>query len=154
MSSSAVTLHLVTEASASLLDHVDEDVFDHPVDPALLREYLAAPTNALVVAIVAGRVVGMATGMAYVHPDKPRSLFINEVGVSHRLRRQGIGKQLVSAILAWGRSRGCVEAWVATEVDNHAARTLYRSTGGVEDEHQAVVYVYPLAAHHANRNDV
>ncbi len=87
-----------------MLDNVDEDVFDHPVNPTLLYEYLSNPSNALVVATIEAQVIGMATGIAYVHPDKPRSLFVNEVGVSGRHHRRGIGKQLVSAILKWGLS--------------------------------------------------
>jgi len=78
----AVTLHLVTEATADLLDRVDEDVFDNPVDPASLRRFLANPMN--------------------------------------------------------------LEAWVATEVGNSAARALYRATGGREDSERAVVYTYDL----------
>lgn len=144
MSLTSVSLHLITLESVSLLDRIDEDVFDHPVNSELLHEFLINPANALIVAMSDGQVIGMATGISYVHPDKPRTLFVNEVGVSARYQRQGIGKQLVSAILEWGKSRGCVEAWVATEVDNVAARSLYRSTGGMEDEAHAVVYNYAL----------
>lgn len=144
MNPSAISIHVVSHETASLLDRVDGDVFDHDVQPELLRAFLANPSNVLVVAVVEGEVVGMATGMAYVHPDKPLSLFINEVGVSRRHQRRGIGRRLMSAILGWGRQRGCTEAWVATEVGNVAARALYRSGGGVEDEERAVVYVYPL----------
>lgn len=43
------------------------------------------------------------------------------------------------------RELGCVEAWVASELGNPAARALYASVGGVEDAERAVVYVFPLA---------
>ncbi len=137
-------IHLIDEANASLLEQVDDDVFDHEVQPALLRAFLDNPANVLVVAVVEGRVVGMATGIAYVHPDKPLALFINEVGVASRFHRQGIGRRLVSALLARGTELGCAEAWVATEVSNEPARELYAALGGVADEDHAVVYVYPL----------
>ena len=68
MSDPPFTIHLVTEATKSLLDRLDEDVFDHPVNPTFLLEYLTNPSNALFVATVEGQVVGMATGIAYVHP--------------------------------------------------------------------------------------
>lgn len=139
------TIHLVTEATRSLLDRLDEDVFDHPVNPGFLLEYLTNPSNALFVATVEGQVVGMATGIAYVHPDKPRSLFINEVGVAAQHHRRGIGTKLISSLLEWGRSKGCAEAWVATEVSNSAARLFYQSTGGIEGDEPFVVYNYPLA---------
>jgi ribosomal protein S18 acetylase RimI-like enzyme len=142
MTAPAISIHVVALETAMLLDDVDDDVFDHPVRPELLRAYLADPDNVLVVAVVEGRVVGMATGVAYVHPDKPLALFINEVGVSSRFHRLGIGRMLVQRILAWGGEHGCTEAWVATEVSNAAACRLYESAGGIEDKEHAVVYVF------------
>lgn len=146
MDAPEVAVLVVGPATASLLDRVDDDVFDHPVRRDLLMEFLASPANVLVVAVAAGAVIGMATGLAYVHPDKPLALFINEVGVSARFRRRGIGRRLIAALLAWGRARGCAEAWVATEAGNAPARGLYAATGGREDDAPAVVYVYPLSA--------
>lgn len=138
-------IRVVDAREAVLLENVVEDVFDHPVRPELLRAFLASPDNVLVVARIEGQVVGMASGLAYVHPDKPLSLFINEVGVSTRFQGRGIGRMLLDRILIWGRERGCVEAWVATEVGNEAARRLYESAGGAQDDECAVVYVYSLA---------
>ena len=96
------------------------------------------------VAVADGVVVGMASGIAYAHPDKPLQLFVNEVGVSPRFQRLGIGKELMTALLQRGRELGCCEAWVATEEGNSAARRLYDALGGREDDERAVVYVYPL----------
>jgi len=145
MEASHVTLHVVTAENAHLLDRVAPGVFDHEVRPELLSEFLANPMNHIVVAVSGGTVVGMATGISYVHPDKPLQLFVNEVGVADAYRRQGIGRGLVDLLLARGERIGCTEAWVATEVSNAAARALYTSTGGVEDEELAVVYTYELS---------
>ena len=145
MEASHVTLHVVTAENAHLLDRVAPGVFDHEVRPELLSEFLANPMNHIVVAVSGGTVVGMATGISYVHPDKPLQLFVNEVGVADAYRRQGIGRGLVALLLARGERIGCTEAWVATEVSNAAARALYTSTGGVEDEELAVVYTYELS---------
>lgn len=144
MKSPSVQIHVVGPATASLLDNVDDDVFDHRVQPELLQAFLSNPANLLVVAVHEAQVVGMASGLAYVHPDKPLALFINEVGVSERFHRRGIGRQLVSTLIAKGRSLGCREAWVATELGNEPARGLYQALGGVPDAEHAVVYVYPL----------
>ena len=140
----AFEVHLVTEASRALLDRVDEDVFDHEVRPEYASAFLANPANLLAVAVADGAVVGMASGIAYAHPDKPLQLFVNEVGVAERFHRRGAGAAVVDALLRRGRELGCREAWVATEVGNAPARGLYRAVGGVEDEEQAVVYVFPL----------
>ena len=140
----AFEVHLVTEANRGLLDRVDEDVFDHEVRPEYLTRFLANPDHLLAVAVADGVVVGMASGLAYAHPDKPLQLFVNEVGVAPRFHRRGAGAALVDALLRQGRAMGCREAWVATEVGNAPARGLYRALGGVEDEEPAVVYVFPL----------
>jgi len=154
VSSSAVSIHLVTEANASLLDRVDEDVFDNEVQPELVQAFLANPANLLVVAVAEGQVIGMASGISYVHPDKPLALFINEVGVSSRFHRQGLGRRLVSALINKGEELGCTEAWVATEVGNKPACALYEALGGIPDDEHAVVYVYPLKiGQHPGRNE-
>ncbi len=145
MTSRSVVIHLVNHANASLLESVDEDVFDNKVQPELLSAFLANPANLLVVAVADGQVVGMASGITYVHPDKPLALFINEVGVSNTFHRKGIGRRLVSALIETGTKLGCVEAWVATELNNEPARALYETLGGVPDEDHSVVYVYTLA---------
>lgn len=137
-------IHVVQPDEAHLLDKVADGVFDHPVQADLLAEYLSVPSNILVVARDGDLVVGMATGLVYVHPDKPRQLFINEVGVDDAYQGRGIGKQLVKAMLDEGRRRGGVEAWVATEWENEPARALYASTGGQASDDRIVMYLYPL----------
>jgi ribosomal protein S18 acetylase RimI-like enzyme len=145
MSTEEASLHVIDASNASLLDRLDDDVFDHPVQPALLQAFLAQPSNHLVVAVVEGQVVGMASGLSYVHPDKPLSMFINEVGVAARFQRRGLARRLVNALLEHARCLGCDQAWVATEAGNVPARALYEALGGQADDEPAIVYVYPLA---------
>jgi aminoglycoside 6'-N-acetyltransferase I len=148
-----IGIEFVTAENARLLDRVDADVFDHPIQPALLQAFLANPANHLVVAIADAEVIGMASGIAYVHPDKPLQLFVNEVGVSSRFHRRGIGTRLVTALIERGKGLGCQEAWVATEVDNDAARALYGSLGFREDDAPAVVYVRSLSDGQSERGN-
>lgn len=145
MNAADFSIHLVNRANAFLLDRADPDVFDHEVQPELLKAFLASPANLLFVAVAEDQVVGMASGISYVHPDKPLALFINEVGVSGRYHRQGLGRRLVSNLIEKGRELGCTEAWVATELSNKPACALYEALGGEAAEEHAVVYVYPLA---------
>lgn len=147
-----IAVRLVTKESLGLLDRVDDDVFDNPVQPELLSQFVAQLTNHLVVAVARETIgsasedvtIGMASAISYVHPDKQLQLFINEVAVAESYQRQGVGKRLIEFMLEHGRSLGCTEAWVATEVSNGPARALYVATGGKEDEERAVVYTYPL----------
>lgn len=137
-----VTIRMLTEADVSLLLEADEDVFDEPAKPELSAEFLADPRHHMAAAILDGTIVGMASDVHFIHPDKPPAMWINEVGVAERYRRQGIARRLLQTLLDHARKIGCTEAWVATELDNTAARELYRSTRGVEED--IVYYTYPL----------
>jgi len=127
----AVEIRVLGPADAPLLlHHVADEVFDHPVDPALADEFLNDPRHALCVAIDDGVVVGMASGVRYVHPDKPSELWINEVGVAPTHQRRGLAKAILAELLAHAKREGCHEAWVLTDDDNTAARALYTAAGG------------------------
>jgi ribosomal protein S18 acetylase RimI-like enzyme len=123
---------LLGPRDAAVLENVAPFVFDNAIDARWTAEFLADPRHHIAVALVSDQVVGMATGVRYVHPDKPPELWVNEVGVAPAHRRRGIGRQLLDALLECGRSLGCRQAWVATEPSNTAARRLYSSAGGRE----------------------
>ena len=123
-------IRLLHAGDEAVLANVADGVFDNAVDPALAAAFLADPRHHIAVAVEAGQVVGFASGVHYIHPDKPAPLFVNEVGVSPAHQGRGIGRQVLDLLLAEGRRLGCVEAWVGTEHDNVAARALYTAAGG------------------------
>ena len=133
-----VTIRRLGPADSGVLDNVAAEVFDHRIDAALAREFLADPRHHLVVACAGATVVGMATALHYVHPDKPAELWINEIGVAPPYRCRGIGTRLLEALFAHGRELGCREAWLGTAESNAAARRLYEKVRGREE---AMVYV-------------
>jgi GNAT superfamily N-acetyltransferase len=96
------------------------------------------------VAIDEGRVVGMASAVHYVHPDKAPQLWINEVGVAPPYQGQGIGRRLMERLLDRGRELGCREAWVGTERSNIAGRRLYAAAGGIEAPEDFVIVEFDL----------
>lgn len=153
MHTGSVDIRLLTQADAGVLEHVEDGVFDHPVQPALAGQYLAQQGNYLVVAIADGQVVGMASAITWVHPDKPLQLFVNEVGVADRLQGRGIGKRLVRRLLELARAIGCDEVWVATEESNRAARALYASLNGREEPERAVVYTWHMTKRPGRNQD-
>jgi aminoglycoside 6'-N-acetyltransferase I len=126
-----------------VLDYVAEDVFDNAIEGRLSVEYLENPHSHLAVAIDSGVVVGFASGIDYVHPDKARQFWVNEVCIASTHRRRGIGKAIVAALIDLARELKCTEAWVLTEQENTAARGLYKDAGGVEG--QAIMVTFPLA---------
>jgi ribosomal protein S18 acetylase RimI-like enzyme len=116
------------------LARVADDVFDNAVDPVLAREFLTDPRHHIAVAADDGLVVGFASGVHYVHPDKPAELWVNEVAVAPGHQRRGLGRAAMAELLAHGRSLGCATAWVLTDRDNEAAKALYARLGGVEGD--------------------
>ena len=135
-------IRLLGPGDIATLDRVADDVFDEPVNLAWAREFLNDPRHHLAVALDGDTVVGFASAVHYIHPDKPPELWINEVGVAPTHHRRGIGRQLLAALFEHGRSLGCGQAWVLTEEENDAARGLYSALGGVEDE--SIMYTFDL----------
>ena len=72
-----------------------DGVFDNPVDKNLASEFLADPRHHLVAAIDDGVMIGFASAVLYIHPDKPPELWINEVGVAPSYQGKGIGKAIM-----------------------------------------------------------
>ena len=119
-------------------------VFDDPLDAGATREFLSDPRHHIAVAVDAGVIVGFASGVHYVHPDKPvPELWINEVGVAAGRQGEGIGKLVVGALLEKARQLGCSEAWVLTDKTNTAAMRLYTSLGGSEEREQ-LMFKFPF----------
>ena len=123
-----VEIRYVGPGDEALFDRVAHDVFDHPIERRQLTHYLATPGHHLMVALVDGEIVGQVAAVVHRHPDgRPTELYIDEVAVAPTLQRQGIARNLLDAMLAFGKELGCQEAWVGTEPDNTAAIGLYES---------------------------
>lgn len=142
----SITVRTLGPDDAPLLSHVAPDVFDHAVDPRWTAEFLNDPRHHLAVALDGDLIVGIASAVHYVHPDKAPELWVNEVGVAPSHWRQGIGRQLLDALFARGRDVGCQMAWVLTEPDNTAARRLYAAVGGAEAPEPPVLVEFKLGA--------
>ncbi|MCB9137589.1 MAG: GNAT family N-acetyltransferase [Caldilineaceae bacterium] len=112
--------------------------------PDRWAEFLADPRHHLAVALADDEVIGMASALHYVHPDKPPELWINEVSVTPAWQQQGVATTLLTALFAQARALGCTAAWVLTEIDNYAARRLYASAGGEEEEPRPALSVFDL----------
>ena len=130
---------------AAVLVAVGPDVFDDPVDPRVTTEFLNDPRHHLVAAIDRGVVVGFASAVHYVHPDKRSpEMWINEVGVAATHRGRGLARAILQCLLDVARAIGCVEAWVLTDRRNEAALRLYKSSGGIEASSDQVMLTFHL----------
>jgi ribosomal protein S18 acetylase RimI-like enzyme len=128
----AIEIKILRHGDQRILMNVAAELFDNPIDADLTREFLEDPRHHIAVAVDDGLVVGFASGVHYIHPDKPPELWINEVGLAPAQRRRGLGKAVLRTLLEVGRAHRCKVAWVLTDRSNVAAMALYSSVGGTE----------------------
>ncbi len=103
----SVEVKVLGPDDGDVLSRVAAGVFDYAVDPDTTREFLADPRHHIVVALEHGTVVGFASGLHYVHPDKPTpELWINEVAVAPSHRRQGVATAILHELFAFGAATG------------------------------------------------
>jgi ribosomal protein S18 acetylase RimI-like enzyme len=134
-----IEIRMLAAHEAEALCDVADDVFDDTIEPAWRDEFLADPRHHLAVAFDGRRIVGMASGVHYLHPDKPPELFINEAGVAAAYQNRGIGRGLLTTLLQHAATLGCESAWVLTDESNGAARRMYAAAGGVEQPDRPVM---------------
>ena len=149
----ACEIKILQSDDRGVLDNVAPGVFDNPPDSRLVAEFLGDDRHHLVVAIDQGQVIGFASGVHYIHPDKSPELWINEVGVAPSHQGRGIGTAVTQALLEHGKALGCGEAWVLTDRSNNAAMRLYASIGGQEATADQVMFTFFLNAERANRGE-
>jgi aminoglycoside 6'-N-acetyltransferase I len=137
-----MAVRVLLEGDGEVLERVAPGVFDYPINRNLAEAFLADPHLHIAVAIENEQVVGFASAVDYIHPDKPREMWINEIGVAPDYRRAGIGRSLLEALLAHSKAIGCGEAWVLTDANNIAAIALYASAGGHEERPGQRMYVF------------
>ncbi len=111
---------------------VEDGLFDEPLDPSESAAFLADPANLILLAYDGDHAVGMLTGTFLRHPDKPQSLFVNELGTREGWQRRGIATALMQQAIAIARARGARGIWLGTEEDNTEAIAFYRSLGAEE----------------------
>lgn len=131
----AVEIEILGAGDGELLANVAPDVFDYGVDRDLASEFLRDDRHHLAVALDGDRVVGFASAVHYVHPDKPPELWVNEVVVASTYRGRGLGKRLLRSLFDLAASLGCREAWVLTDRENEPAMRLYASLSGSPSTH-------------------
>jgi len=137
-------IRLLGPADGAVLARVAPGVFDNPVHPRWSIEFLADPRHHLAVALDGDIVVGMASAVHYVHPDKAPELWINEVGVAPTHHNRGIARRMLAALFERGRELECGQAWVLTDRGNPAAMRLYAAAGGVEHPVPSIMFEFQL----------
>lgn len=137
-----ITFAHLDRSNADEFGSVADDVFDAVVSPRWLESFLNDPRHHLVVARADESIIGFVSAVDYVHPDKPREMWINEVGVAADWHGQGIAKRMLSMMLDHARILGCAEAWVLADPENRAANALYRSVAAPDDPQPSVAIMH------------
>jgi ribosomal protein S18 acetylase RimI-like enzyme len=135
-----VRIRLLGPGDAPVLNRVAADVFDHPLNAQWTAEFSADQRHHLVVALDESVVVGIASAVHYVHPDKARQLWINEVAVAPTHQGQGLGRQLIERMTRLSRELKCTEVWVLTDRSNPRAQRLYESAGATMPPDDCLMY--------------
>jgi len=121
-------------------------LFDEPPSPRAVRTYLADGRNVFLLAYQDDAIVGFLRGteLGQLKTDR-KQMFLYEIAVAEPHRRQGVGRELIRALLRDCRDRGLEEVFVFTDDPaNEAAERLYRSTGAVTETRGDRMYVYKL----------
>ena len=105
------------------------DVLEHPLEPADVRDRIAAFSRAAdhcyFVGEVDGEVVAFATAHVAESPHhRGRYGMISAMAVSDVHQRQGRGRQLLAAVEDWFRDRGCLFVRVTSAA--HRTDTAHR----------------------------
>ncbi len=135
-----ISLKLASEEDIEALTRVGASLFDFEIKNYRLLEFLEDPRHHLVIALHDRNVIGMASGIHYIHPDKDPELFINELGVLEQYRGKGLGRKLIKSLVAHGKEIGCKAAWVITDSSNKAAKKTYMAAGGMPEDGEAIIY--------------
>ncbi len=128
---------------ADLFQTVHDDVFDGPIRADWLHDYLDDPRQHILLALDGAQVVAMCSGAHHHHPDKPRHMWINELGVAGPWRRQGIATRLIAALCDHARALECTEIWVVAD-PTEEAEGFYTSLGWPRTGERLAMFATPL----------
>lgn len=109
-----------------------EEHFDNPARHEWAATFLASHGHHLLIAYVDDAPAGFISGVEMTHPDKGTEMFLYELGVGEKYRRNGIGRALTNALAQIAKDNGCYGMWVGVDPDNEFALATYRSAGSAE----------------------
>ena len=134
-----IKLKVASIDDLEMLIDAGETLFDGPIKKERAREFLTDDRHHMILAYHGTTIVGMVSGVHYVHPDKEPEMFINEASVIDKYQGQGVGKELVRALINHGEKLDARVAWVLTDVSNTAARKCYTGAGGIKSQDSIVL---------------
>ncbi|MCC7492066.1 MAG: GNAT family N-acetyltransferase [Fimbriimonadaceae bacterium] len=104
--------------------------------------YLCNPRAVLLVSGTPGDLRGYCivdTSVTLAPPEAVAEII--SLGVRPPDRRQGLGRALLQAALAWAGRQGLAETWLQVAVSNHGAEQLYQEAGFERRDRLAAYYL-------------
>jgi ribosomal-protein-alanine N-acetyltransferase len=119
-----MTIRRATPADLAAIAAIEAESFPSPWGEDGYLPELTRPASVFLTAESAGAVAGY--GCAFAVIDEAHLL---KLAVRPALRRQGIGRALLAALVAALRELGARELWLEVRAGNEAARGFYRRLG-------------------------
>ena len=126
------------EAHIAQIAALEKQCFSDPWSETSVRSELSNPLSLWLVAEDGGKVVGYV-GSQSVAPEAD----VMNLAVAPEWRSRGIGRALMTALIAQLHSRGITALFLEVRVGNTPAQNLYRSLGFVEVGRRPKYYVNP-----------
>ena len=117
---------------------LEKRCFSDPWSEASVRSELSNPLSFWLVAEEDGKLIGYV-GSQSVAPEAD----VMNLAVAPEWRNKGIGRALMTALIAQLHSRGITALFLEVRVGNTPAQNLYRSLGFVEAGRRPKYYVNP-----------
>ena len=117
---------------------LEKRCFADPWSEASVRSELSNPLSYWLVAQEDGKLIGYV-GSQSVAPEAD----VMNLAVAPEWRNKGIGRALMTALIAQLHSRGITALFLEVRVGNTPAQNLYRSLGFVEAGRRPKYYVNP-----------
>jgi GNAT superfamily N-acetyltransferase len=106
--------------------------FGYPTPPEVVRQRLPAMAEIggrALVAVVGGRVVGLATMQQTRYLHRPNDARLSSLVVSSDVRGEGIGRRLVEAVERRGAEAGCARLELTSGSTRAGAHAFYEHLG-------------------------
>ena len=117
---------------------LEKRCFSNPWSETSVRSELSNPLSYWLVAQEDGKLIGYV-GSQSVAPEAD----VMNLAVAPEWRNKGIGRALMTALIAQLHSRGITALFLEVRVGNTPAQNLYRSLGFVEAGRRPKYYVNP-----------
>ncbi|HEY94651.1 MAG TPA: GNAT family N-acetyltransferase [Dehalococcoidia bacterium] len=132
----------ITKFEGNLIKHLFKKAGGSRTDPN--PRFFDDEKNIMLISRTDGAVSGFLWAYILDSPNDPfpKLLLLYSIDVFEPFRRRGIATLLIQHLKEIARTHNCRKMWVPTSRTNLAAVALYRRTGGVAQNDDAVMFTY------------